>query len=239
VVEDELPAQRVLQKYITDIPTLELVALCNNALDANQVLKDQHIDILLLDIQLPKLTGINFMKSLKNPPQTIFTTAYSEYAVEGFNLDAVDYLLKPFPFDRFLKAVNKAIDRIESQPRLEKKSQNIDETSNDFVQDFVFFKSDKKIYQIHLDQLLFIEGLKDYVKIVTDQETNLVLQTLKHWENILPSNSFKRSHKSYIVNLKRIEQISGNIIKIGNREVPIGRHYRENLLKEIEQRFLK
>lgn len=236
IVEDELPAQRILQTYIRDVPTLELVQSCNNALDALEVLKTQAIDILFLDIQLPKLTGVNFLKSLVDPPQTIFTTAYSEYAIQGFELDAVDYLLKPFSFERFLKAVNKAADRLEAKPKLE--SRNNEGIGNDSEKDFVFFKADKKILRINLDDLLYIEGLKDYVRVVTTTETSLVLQTMKHWESILPSATFQRAHKSYIVNLRRIDHIKGDAIKIGSREVPIGRHYKEALLKEIAKRFI-
>jgi len=233
IVEDELPAQRVLQKYIGDVPSLNLVKSCNNALDAIELLNSTHIDILFLDIQLPKLTGIKFLKSLKKPPQTIFTTAYSEYAVEGFELEAIDYLLKPFSFERFLKSVNKAIDRIESSHEASTPSEIV---VND--EEFVFFKSDKKIYRIDLNDLLYVEALKDYVKIVTTHGTKLVLQTLKHWQKILPSKLFQRAHKSYIVNLKQIDNINGNIISIRDKEIPIGRHYREDLLKEIEKRFI-
>jgi len=238
VVEDEPPAQKVLKKYIGDLSNLNLIMVCNNALDAIEELGKHQIHILFLDIQLPKLTGVNFLKSLKDPPQTIFTTAYSEYAVEGFELDAVDYLLKPFSFERFLMAVNKAIVRIERQPRLIKNEKKSAAELNDSESDFVFFKSDKKIYRIDLDELLYIEAVKDYVKIVTSNGSHLILQTLKHWERILPGQIFQRAHKSFIVNLKKIDNISGNIIKLGDKEIPIGRHYREDLLREIEKRFI-
>jgi len=238
IVEDELPAQRVLQTYISNVQSLELIQSCNNALDALEVLKKNEIDILFLDIQLPKLTGINFLKSIPEPPETIFTTAYSDYAVEGFELNAVDYLLKPFSFERFLKGVNKAIDRLEAKPRIGNNSSQIDEGRNESGSDFVFFKADKKIFRISLDDLLYIEGLKDYVKVVTPRDTTLVLQTMKHWENILPSDTFKRCHKSYIVNLGRVDHITRNSIIIGDKELPIGRHYRDNLLKEIERRSI-
>jgi len=238
VVEDEPPAQKVLKKYIGDLSNLQLIKVCNNALDAIEELRKHQIHILFLDIQLPKLTGVNFLKSLKDPPQTIFTTAYSEYALEGFELDAVDYLLKPFSFERFLRAVNKAIDRIERQPRLIKNEKKSDAELNDSESDFVFFKSDKKIYRIDLEELLYIEAVKDYVKIVTSNGSHLILQTLKHWETILPRQIFQRAHKSFIVNLKKIDNIYGNIIKLGDKEIPIGRHYREDLLREIEKRFI-
>lgn len=238
VVEDEPPAQKVLKKYIGDLSNLHLIKVCNNALDAIEELRKHQIHILFLDIQLPKLTGVKFLKSLKDPPQTIFTTAYSEYALEGFELDAVDYLLKPFSFERFLRAVNKAIDRIERQPRLIKNEKKSDSELNDSESDFVFFKSDKKIYRIDLEELLYIQAVKDYVKIVTKNGSHLILQTLKHWERILPGQIFQRAHKSFIVNLKKIDNINGNIIKLGDKEIPIGRHYREDLLKEIEKRFI-
>lgn len=240
IVEDELPAQRVLKKFISDIPSLELEEICNNALDASTILMSQEIDILFLDVHLPKISGVDFLKSLKNPPQVIFTTAYSQYAVDGFALEATDYLLKPFSFDRFLKAVNKAIEQIQLIAKSQNKNNkdNTVKTSYMLENDSIFIKADKKLFRIDLKNILYVESLKDYVKIVSETDSNVVLQTLKHWENILPLNTFKRSHKSYIVNLNKIDAIEGNIIKIKDIEIPIGRSFREALIKEIEKRLL-
>ncbi len=232
IVEDEAPAQRVLKKFISDVPTLQLVDCTTNALDALSILKEQKIDILFLDINLPKIKGIDFLKSIQSPPKTIFTTAYAEYAVESFELDATDYLLKPFSFERFLKAVNKAIDRI---------SASIEPTAvaTKFENEqILFFRTDKKIFRLNLSELIYIEGEKDYVKIVTLTTNHLILQTMKHWEKHLPSNQFKRIHKSFIVNLKRINSINGNVVVIGEKEIPIGRNFKESLLSEIENKYL-
>lgn len=232
IVEDEAPAQRILKKFITDVPPLELVDCTTNALDALTILNTQKIDILFLDINLPKIKGIDFLKSIQSPPQVIFTTAYAEYAIEGFELDATDYLLKPFSFERFLKGVNKAIDRINLS------SENILTKSEIQDDEVAFFKADKKIFRLNLTELIYIEGVKDYVKIVTLTNTHLILQTMKHWETHLPSNQFKRIHKSFIVNLKRINSINGNVITIGEKEIPIGRSFKEGLLREIENKYL-
>ncbi len=161
IIEDEAPAQRVLKKFIADVPHLELVDCVTNALDALPVLNEQMIDILFLDIYLPKIKGVDFLKSIQSPPQTIFTTAYAEYALEGFELDAADYLLKPFSFERFLKATNKAIDRISSHKEPQRLTTEVE---NDQIH---FFKADKKIFRLDLAELIYIEGVKDYVKIVT------------------------------------------------------------------------
>jgi len=228
IVEDELPAQKLLQKYISEVSYLELKDTCTNAIEAMKVLQSNSIDILFLDIYLPKINGVDFLKTLKTPPQTIFTTAYSEYAVEGFELDAVDYLLKPFSFERFLKAIDKAIQNLENVPKIEK----TDKASS------VFFKADKKIYRVNLDDLLYIEALKDYVKLITVNEKHIVMQTMKRWEQILPDNLFKRAHKSFIVNLEKIDSIAGNTVQLGEHKIPIGRHYRDDFIKEIERRFI-
>ena len=233
IVEDELPAQRILKKFIADVPHLTLTGCSSNALEAMEVLNTNHIDLLFLDIHLPKLKGIDFLKSIKNPPKVIFTTAYAEYAVDGFELDAVDYLLKPFSFQRFLKAVNKASESISSGTNIAKPYSN-----TNLEEDTFFFKADKKIHRVDLRKLLYIEGVKDYIKIVMEDDSFLVLQTMKHWAEALPSKRFKRIHKSYIVNLKRINSINGNTLIIGDRELPIGRNFKEELLLEIENNYL-
>lgn len=227
VVEDELPASRILEKYISDLEQLELVKCCSNAFEAAAVLKEEKIDLIFLDIHLPKLSGINFVKTLSNPPKVIFTTAYPQYAIEGFELDAVDYLLKPFSFERFIKSVNKLeLNSVMSVP------------VNSKEMDYVFIKTDKKIIRLDISGLKYVESQSDYIRLVSEKDAILVLQSLKYMENILPGEEFLRCHKSFIINLKYVDRITGNIIKIGDQEIPIGRHYKQDLMEVIEKRIM-
>lgn len=224
IVDDEPLARETLEKYISDIPSLELKAMCSNAFKAIEVLKNESIDILFLDINMPKLSGISMLKSLEKKPQVIFTTAYSEYAVEGFELDAVDYLLKPFSFERFVKAVNKASDRID------KATQTV--TNGD---SFIAIKADKKIFKVNLDDINYIQALGDYIKIFTDSQTLVSHQTLKNLEDELPADGFIRIHKSYIVSLKSILFLEGNQVKVLDEMIPIGASYKEDLLSRFNK----
>lgn len=223
IVDDEPLAIDVLETYVSQFKQLELVASCNSAIEANEVLEKEDIDLIFLDIQMPQLSGIDFLKSLANPPMVIFTTAYPNFAVEGFELNAVDYLLKPIPMDRFLKAVNKAQAQFSSQM----------DTSLD-SDEFFFVKADKKLIKIAYDDILYIEGLKDYVIIRLETGRVITLQTMKNLEKKLPNARFKRVHRSYIVNLSKIVSIEGSSIEIkGKKEsklLAIGKNYREELL---------
>lgn len=218
VVEDEPLAQQVLTKYIAEHPCLELAAVCSDALEAQRYLLQHMAPIVFLDINLPRLSGISFLKGLVKPPCVIFTTAYPEYAVEGFELDAVDYLLKPFSFERFLKAVNKALEKI---GRKEAMAAPVS----------LFIKSDKKVYRLNLEDILYIEALDDYIKIVTVQSQHLVNDTLKSLQEQLPAAQFLRVHKSYIIARERIVFLEGNYVRVGEKDVPIGASYREELMK--------
>jgi DNA-binding LytR/AlgR family response regulator len=227
IVDDEPLAQDVLETYIDKLPDIELVCKCGNAFEANEALKEESIDLMFLDIQMPQLTGIEFMKSLSNPPVVIFTTAYPDYAIEGFELDAVDYLLKPISLERFMKSVNKASEIITAR----KSEHNND--GND-GKDFFFVKADKKLIKCNYNDILYIEGLKDYVIIRQDQSRIITLQTMKSLEAKLPSDTFMRIHRSYIVNLDRIEAIVGNMVELIEKgqakHLPIGKNYRDELL---------
>jgi len=229
ICDDEPLAIDILESYIDKIPDLELVAKCDNAIDANEIIQKEKIDLVFLDIQMPQMTGIELVKSLTNPPKFIFTTAYAEYAVEGFDLNAVDYLLKPIAFDRFLKAVNKATD-------------NGDKSNDASEDDFFFVKADKKLIKIHFSEILYIEGLKDYVIIKKESGRVIALQTMKSLEQKLPSNLFKRVHRSYIVNISKIKAIVGNAVEIVEnnqaKHIPIGKNYKEELLKIVEDNKL-
>lgn len=224
IVDDEPLAIEILETYVKQIPELELVASCSNALEANRLINQHDIDLLLIDIQMPQMTGIELAKSLANPPMIIFTTAYPEFAVEGFELNAVDYLLKPIDFNRFLKAINKVMQ-----------STQLSEKSKEGAisgPDFIFVKADKKLIKLNYDEILFIEGLKDYVILYTNEARIVTLQTMKSLEEKLPENLFVRVHRSYIVNLQKIQSIHSDdiqiIVKGQARQIPIGNIYSEH-----------
>lgn len=228
VVEDEPLAQNVLKKYIGDHPSLELAAICDNALDAQQVLAAQPVSLLFLDINLPRLSGISFLKSLPHPPLVIFTTAYAEFAVEGFELDAVDYLVKPFSFERFLKAINKAMEKLQRPAP----------ASTVPVPASIFIRADKKVYQVNLDEILYLESLDDYVKVVTTQTSYLVNDTLKSLLEELPATQFIRVHKSYAIAKNKIVFFEGHFVKIGSTDIPIGASYREDIFNRLKEKNL-
>jgi DNA-binding LytR/AlgR family response regulator len=224
IIEDEPLAQDVLKKYIQDHPSLELSAICGDALEAQQVLAKQPVSLLFLDINLPRLSGTGFLKTLSHPPLVIFTTAYPEFAAEGFELDAIDYLVKPFSFERFLKAVNKALEKLERKTP----DKNAAPAS-------IFIKADKKVYKINLDDILYIEALDDYIKLVTTQGSHLVNDTLKSLQEELPASQFMRVHKSYIISKKSIVFFEGNYVRIGEKDVPIGASYREEIFRLLRR----
>ena len=226
IVEDEPLAQNILKKYIADHPSLELVATCTDALEAQLILNKQPIHLIFLDINLPKLSGINFLKSLLQSPLIIFTTAYPEFAVEGFELNAVDYLLKPFSFERFLKAVNKVIEKLNnfSLPKKEE------------IDAFIFFKSDKKIHKVDLESIHYIEAVGDYMKVITDSGQLLINETMKNLQEELPARSFIRVHKSFIISRNRIKFIEGNYIQVENKSIPIGATYRNDVLASTDKK---
>ena len=226
IVEDEPLAQNILKKYIADHPSLELVATCTDALEAQLILNKQSIHLIFLDINLPKLSGINFLKSLLQSPLIIFTTAYPEFAVEGFELNAVDYLLKPFSFERFLKAVNKVIEKLNNSS-LPKKEE---------IDAFIFFKSDKKIHKVDLESIHYIEAVGDYMKVITDSGQLLINETMKNLQEELPARSFIRVHKSFIISRNRIKFIEGNYIQVENKSIPIGATYRNDVLASTDKK---
>jgi DNA-binding LytR/AlgR family response regulator len=229
IIDDEPLAVEILETYVNQVHGLQLAGKCYNALDANQILNNEDIDLILVDVQMPQMTGIELIKSLSNPPKVIFTTAFPEFAIQGFELNAVDYLLKPIAFDRFLKAVNKVMNTTHNTERKE--------ISN---QDFIFVKADKKLVKLNYEDILFIEGLKDYVIIYTDQTRIVTLQTMKSLEEKLPEQIFVRVHRSYIVNVHKIKSIHSDdieiIVKGQSKIIPIGNNYSENINKIISQK---
>ncbi len=227
IIEDEPLAQNVLKKYIGEHPALELMTVCNDALEAQDILMQESIDLLFLDINLPKLSGINFIKTLIHSPLIIFTTAYPEFAVEGFELNAVDYLLKPFSFERFLKAVNKALEKLNASPI---------QNSNENEISFIFLKADKKIHRIELGTIHYIEAIGDYMKVVTDSGQLIVNETMKKLQEELPVKSFMRVHKSFIISRNRIKYIEGSYIQVEDKSIPIGATYRNEVLTSIDKK---
>lgn len=236
IVDDEPLAQDVLETYIGKIPELNLVRKCSNALEANEALKANDIDLMFLDIQMPQLTGTDFLKTLSDPPLVIFTTAYPNYAIEGFELNALDYLLKPISLERFMKAVNKAMDQIELQRR------EAGGSAPGAEDEYFFVKADKKLVKVNFKDIIYIEGLKDYVIIRMDTSRVITLQTMKSLEDKLPQNVFRRIHRSYIVNIDRINAIVGNMVEVMEKNqakhLPIGKNYRDELLDIINKNRL-
>jgi DNA-binding LytR/AlgR family response regulator len=236
IVDDEPLAQDVIETYVHKVPELQLVGTCKNAIEASSILKNESIDLIFLDIQMPQLSGIDFLKSLTKKPLVIITTAFSDYAVEGFELNVVDYLLKPISFNRFLLAINRIIDSKSSSVNeaISKESNNKDS--------YFFVKADKKMVKINHADILYIEGLKDYVIIKLAKSRLVTLQTMKSLEDKLPSEIFKRIHRSYIVNLDKLEAIVGNTVEVreGEQQVklPIGKNYKDELITLINKNRL-
>lgn len=235
IVDDEPLAQDVLESHISNLDNLDLVAKCSNALEANQALKDHEVDIMFLDIQMPQITGIDLLKSLSNPPLVIFTTAYSDYALEGFELNAVDYLLKPISMDRLLKAVNKATEKLDY-------TSSLSQLESSDANSFFFVKADKKLIKVNFNDILYIEGLKDYVILRQDGSRIITLQTMKSLEEKLPKNIFMRIHRSYIININKIKALMGNVVEIIEKgqvkHIPIGKNYKDALLTVINKNRL-
>lgn len=227
IVDDEPLALEVLKTYIAEMSNLELVASCKNALEANEVLKHNDIDLLCLDVQMPQITGIDFLKSLKNPPMVLLTTAHPEYALEGYELDVVDYLMKPISMERFMKAVNKVEERLAR-------------TETHVTEDHVFVKADKKFVKVYFKDILYIEGLKDYVIIRNEEGRVITLQTMKSLENKLPQDRFIRIHRSFIVNIDKIQSVMGNMLEViekgAPKFIPVGKNYRDQLMDMVEKK---
>jgi two-component system, LytTR family, response regulator len=230
IVEDEPLARNLLTEYVKKIPYLQLIEASSNPLAALEVLRKNHIDLLFLDIQMPEITGITLLKTLQKKPLVILTTAYSEYALESYELDVVDYLLKPITFDRFLKAVDKASQRMNvTQPASSEKKPIQEEPS------FVFVKDGTKLVKIRWDDILYVEGLKDYVTIHTKQQKVVTLQRLKVLETQLPSDRFIRIHHSYIIALNAIDAIHKGEVQIGSTFIPVSDSYKKAFKEFIDK----
>ncbi|MER3376045.1 MAG: response regulator [Allomuricauda sp.] len=223
IVEDQPPAQRILQKFIEDINHLELVGVFSDGLQAMEFLNSEAVDLMFLDIHLPKINGIEFLKSIPEAPDVILTTAFSEYALEGYNLNVVDYLLKPFSFQRFLQAVNKA----------SMKQEQAEANSTNQVNE-IYVKSSHEHIKVSVNDILAISSDSDYTEIRTDKRKVLSNEPLRHWVDILGPPQFFQVHKSHIVNTKKIDRISGNLVYlVDGSKIPLGRAYKDHFLKSV------
>jgi len=220
VVDDEPLAQRVLEKYISSLSSLELLKKCNNALEAMAFLHQHKVDLVFLDIKMPELSGMDFLKTLNQPPHIIITTAYSEYALQGYEYSVADYLLKPFSFNRFLQAVNKVIIKIKEPKEIASAS------SEKKDEHFIFLREDKINHKILFSDIKYIEGCGNYIKVFTNKDMFMVAETMTATEQKLPTDKFLRIHKSYIVSIEKIAQVEGNRINIGDTKIPIGNAYK-------------
>ncbi|USD26893.1 LytR/AlgR family response regulator transcription factor [Flagellimonas marinaquae] len=224
IVEDQPPAQRILKKYIQDVPNLELVDMFSDGLSAMEFLNRESVDIMFLDIHLPKINGLDFLKSIPDPPQVILTTAFSEYALEGYDLNVVDYLLKPFSFQRFLQAVNKANAKLDVQ-----RSGSVNEPLTE-----IYVKSSHEHIKVLVDDIYTITSDSDYTEIQLEDKKILSNEPLRHWVSVLGGDQFYQIHKSHIINTKKIDRISGNLVILTNgAKVPLGRAYKDTFLKSI------
>ncbi len=222
IVDDEPIAQNIVKGFIADTPDLEVFAICDNAMEALKILREHHqVDILFLDIEMPKIMGLSFLKTLSHPPQTIITTAYREFAVEGFELDVVDYLLKPFSFERFLKAVNKI--------------NNPKKTEHTLPNTYAYFKVDRKNVRVDFDEIIFIEGLSNYVKIHVKNKHHVVYHKLIDLEQLLPSDQFVRIHKSYIIAMNKIKAYGNDYVEINDTQLSIGNTYKDHFCNTMKK----
>ena len=229
VIDDEPPAREMLKQYIAGVESLELAGVCSNAIEASNFLKDHPVDLLFLDIQMPQLPGTNFIRTLKSPPRVIFTTAYRKYAVEGFELDAVDYILKPISLERFLKAVNKVLQTNLSTAQA---TNDIKENHTE-PNRFLYFRVDRKMVKVLLNDILFIEGLKDYVRIFIAGKTIVTKHVLSTLEGMLPSDEFLRIHRSYIIAINKIDSYNADSVEIAKHELPIGRLFKHDVTRVL------
>ncbi|MBL7740663.1 MAG: response regulator transcription factor [Chitinophagaceae bacterium] len=226
ITDDEPMARKGLQSYIEKIDFLELAGVCEDAIQLNSLLKQAPVQLLFLDIEMPYVNGIDFLKNHPDPPKVIFTTAYEQYALKGYELDVLDYLLKPISFDRFLKAANKAYDWFQAKGTAS--------------QDYIFVKANSKLEKIDLADILFAEAMENYVAIYTRQQKFIANTTLKGLQEKLPPASFIQSHKSYIINIQSVRSVEGNIMNIDKYQVPISKYQKEEVMeKMVNSKLLK
>jgi len=231
IVDDEPLARDLMRSHIEKLENFEICAECGDAMKALQELHKHKIDLMFMDIQMPQITGVEFLKTLKNPPKVIITTAYREYALDGFELDVVDYLLKPITFERFLKGINKfyqtaqdEISNVKSVP-----------VNNSVPEEaFIYVKENKKVVKVHLNEILYVEGLSEYVQIYTHEKKIITKTSMTNMTDKLPDANFVRIHKSYIVSLSKVEAFTSSSIEVPGKELPIGRSYKNSVLEMLQ-----
>lgn len=221
IVDDEPLSQEVLADFVASCPELNLAGVCNDALEAGEAIKNSQIELLFLDINMPKLSGIGFVKSLANPPLFIFVTAYPEYAIDGFEVDAVDYLVKPVSFERFRKSVNRLVERLAQN--------SVNETGH------IMVRADKKKYRLGYDDILFLEAQGDYVKFHSSEKSLMVHGRLKDFTEQLPANMFAQIHKSFVINISKVLYLEGNSVKIVGHRLPVSLNFKDVLLDKLAQ----
>ena len=220
IIDDEPLAIKVIEEYLSKMNNFDIIDTFNNPIDAVELIQTGTVDLMFLDINLPLINGIEFVKTLQNPPQIVLTTAYREYAVESYELNILDYLVKPIPFDRFMKTINKVNQQFTGK------------TSSEDDREHIFIKIDKKMIKVYLDEILYIESLKDYIRITTSTGSHLIHQTLTSFTNQLPSDRFIRIHRSFTISIAKVGAVIGNTVEIEDNQIPIGRNY-VNEVKEI------
>ena len=226
IVDDEELALNVLEKYISTLPSLHLVGKCENALDAISFLHENKVDLLFLDLNMPELSGLDMLKTLSDPPMVIITTAYSEYALESYEYDIVDYLLKPIKLERFIKAVNKVVRQLQIMDQGQQINSSIQTGS-------LFIKEDQTSYHVDFRDIQYVEAYGNYLKIHTNEKVYITRETMQHLLETLPANLFVRIHKSYIISLDKVQKLSGNMIYLKEIELPVGTTYKSDLLKRL------
>lgn len=231
IIEDEMPAQRILKNYISKFPELELVGSFQSVFPANSFLESTPVDLVFLDINLPDINGLQFIRTLNNPPRIIMTTAYHEHAVESFELETIcDYLVKPFSIERFLKAINKA--------KKHHPPQNARTESNEYTEKYVYVKVDKTLHKLEFNDICVVESNKNYVTLINTETKLSYIDTLKSWIEKLPKDRFIQVHKSFIINLDHVVKINGNQIQVNQHKIPIGRIYKKQLMNAVNTKLL-
>jgi len=232
LIDDEPPALKVLSRYISQIGSMEIAGQCSNAIQALEVLQRCRVDVIFLDIKMPRIIGTEFFKNLSHPPKVIFVTAYREYAVDGFELDAVDYLVKPVSFERFLKAVTKLNKLVGSEVPV------MTSTSASPADAFVYLKVDRDMKKIIINDIIYMESWKDYVKVfLTGARSLLVKQSISTMENLFSDHKFMRIHRSYIISLDKISCYNGLFVQLGTTEIPIGRLYKQVVMERLQNKY--
>jgi len=218
IIDDEPIAQQIIERYLEPFDQIQIVGKCINAIEANSLLQSLQVDLIFLDIEMPHIDGLAFVKSLAKPPKVIVTTAHREYAIDAFEIDVIDYLLKPISQERFLKALNRVL---------------LMDRSKEEANPYIYLKVNSKMVQVYLSEICYIQGLSNYVKVYCDDRTLICYQKLSHLEEVLPQSLFKRSHRSYIVNLKKVRSYTSRELNVGIEELPIGANYREAVLDQL------